>query len=187
MTCVPIAGEKSTKSRWKIAGERDDTGKEQKPKGDKKVGCGKLGRRTLYVRSTLLWNFMAYTENSRPLAWQPPAMPSQALKLVHLRVAELHSRRHGSTSAAHIAAARPCFPAAPRASSAGSVVLSNTMNSHRAAFRILARIGASQCRGFSRITPFSGHTPPTATIPMPYITEVTVRLQPARSCRCPWY
>ncbi|KAL2263289.1 hypothetical protein VTK26DRAFT_7479 [Humicola hyalothermophila] len=47
------------------------------------------------------------------------------------------------------------------------------MNSQRTAFRLLRRIGASQCRHFSKFGPYTGLAPPMGTIPMPYITEVT--------------
>ncbi|KAK1756929.1 ATP-dependent Clp protease proteolytic subunit [Echria macrotheca] len=47
------------------------------------------------------------------------------------------------------------------------------MNSQRAASRLLRRITATQCRKFSQYGAPPGASRPAASIPMPYITEVT--------------
>ena len=46
-------------------------------------------------------------------------------------------------------------------------------------YRLLQRIGlgATQCRRFHKLGGFSRPVPLTGTIPMPYITEVTVCVQ----------
>lgn len=50
------------------------------------------------------------------------------------------------------------------------------MNTQRTAFHLLRRLGASHCRRTSKFSTFPGGIPPTSGgIPMPYITEVTVR------------
>ncbi|KAL2017117.1 hypothetical protein VTK56DRAFT_2589 [Thermocarpiscus australiensis] len=47
------------------------------------------------------------------------------------------------------------------------------MNSQRAAYRLLGRIGALQRRRFFNLSASAGRMPPTGNLPMPYITEVT--------------
>ncbi|GAB1314833.1 hypothetical protein MFIFM68171_05043 [Madurella fahalii] len=47
------------------------------------------------------------------------------------------------------------------------------MNFQHTASRLLRRIGAPQCRRFSKLSASPGLMPPTGSIPMPYITEVT--------------